>query len=71
MSVVVSFLLSFFTRDALDEILNLIESVSEGFPTYSWRHDMGFPFLRLIVHSITLVNYFSYRRTNHALNSVY
>ena len=27
--------LSFFQRDVLDEILNLIESVSEGFPTYS------------------------------------
>ena len=28
-------MLSFFPRDVLDEILNLIESVSEGFPTYS------------------------------------
>ena len=27
--------MSFFPRDVLDEILNLIESVSEGFPTYS------------------------------------
>ena len=26
---------SFFPRGVLDEILNLIESVSEGFPTYS------------------------------------
>ena len=25
----------FFPRDVLDEILNLIESVSEGFPSYS------------------------------------
>ena len=25
----------FFPRDVLDEILDLIESVSEGFPTYS------------------------------------
>ena len=31
----VFFVLSFFPRDVLDEILNLIESVSEGFPTYS------------------------------------
>ena len=30
-------MLSFFPRDVLDEILNLIESVSEGFPTYSYR----------------------------------
>ena len=29
-------MLSFFPRDVLDEILNLIESVSEGFPTYSY-----------------------------------
>ena len=29
-------MLSFFSRDVLDEILNLIESVSEGFPTYSY-----------------------------------
>ena len=28
------FVLSLFPRDALDEILDLIESVSEGFPTY-------------------------------------
>ena len=28
-------MLSFFPRVVLDEILNLIESVSEGFPSYS------------------------------------
>ena len=27
---------SFFPRDILDEILDLIESVSEGFPNYSY-----------------------------------
>ena len=27
--------MSFFPRDVLDEILNLFESVSEGFPSYS------------------------------------
>ena len=32
----VFFFLSFFPRDVLDEILNLIESVSEGFPSYSY-----------------------------------
>ena len=31
----VSFVLSFFPRDVLDGILNLIGSVSEGFPSYS------------------------------------
>ena len=28
-------MLSFFPRGVLDEIMNLIESVSEGFPSYS------------------------------------
>ena len=28
-------MLSFFPRGVLDEILNLIESVSKGFPSYS------------------------------------
>ena len=34
-SMMVSFCVSFFPRGVLDEILNLIESVSEGFPSYS------------------------------------
>ena len=34
--MMVSFMLSFFPRGVLDEILNLIESVSEGFPSYSY-----------------------------------
>ena len=29
-------MLSFFEQDVLDEIWDLIESVSEGFPSYSW-----------------------------------
>ena len=33
--MMVSFVLSFFPRDVLDEILNLVESVSEDFPSYS------------------------------------
>ena len=36
-------MLSFFPRGVLDEILNLIESVSEGFPSYSsimWAQDL-------------------------------
>ena len=40
MSMMVSFVLSFFPRDVLDEILNLIESVSEDFPSYSSLADM-------------------------------
>ena len=38
MSMMVSFVLSFFPRDVLDEILNLIESVSEDFPSYSYLY---------------------------------
>ena len=35
MSLMAFFVLSFFPRDVLDEIWDLIESVSEGIPTYS------------------------------------
>ena len=35
MSSMASFVLSFFPRDVLGEIWVLIESVFEGFPTYS------------------------------------
>ena len=35
MSLMASFSAAFFPRDVLDEIWDLIESVSEGFPTYS------------------------------------
>ena len=41
MSMMVSFVLSFFPRDVLDEILNLIESVSEDFPSYSYKNYSG------------------------------
>ena len=33
-------MLSFFPRGVYDEILNLIESVSEGFPSYSSIHTL-------------------------------
>ena len=36
MSMMVSFCAVLFPRGVLDEILNLIESVSEGFPSYSF-----------------------------------
>ena len=42
MSMMVSFVLSFFPRDVLDEILNLIESVSEDFPSYSFMIAFSF-----------------------------
>ena len=38
-SLMASFVLSFFPLDVLDEIWDLIESVSEGFLTYSFSND--------------------------------
>ena len=50
--MVMSFVLSFFPRGVLDEILNLIESVSEDFPSYFYfsgeedKHEyIGYGFL--------------------------
>ena len=34
-------MLSFFPRGVLDEIFNLIESISEGFPSYSYKKAFG------------------------------
>ena len=36
MSLIVSLCVFLFPRDVLDEIWDLIETVSENFPTYSW-----------------------------------
>ena len=47
MSMMVSFVLSFFPRDVLDEILNLIESVSEDFPSYSYTTKFLLPFYKV------------------------
>ena len=48
--MMVSFVLSFFPRDVLDEILNLIGSVSEGFPSYSiYKSNYGYPILSCIM----------------------
>ena len=56
-SLMASFVLSFFPLDVLDEIWDLIESVSEGFLTYSFRqgtvtvdnlfvlHGLGFTYI--------------------------
>ena len=50
-------MLSFFPRDVLDEILNLIESVSEGFPPYSFIYGKIFAFTKQILtkYSVTSV----------------
>ena len=47
-SLMASFVLSFFPLDVLDEIWDLIESVSEGFLTYS--------FIKSVVCVCTLSN---------------
>ena len=49
-------MLSFFPRGVLDEILNLIESVSEGFPSFSPRsnqlnYDVSYKWLDTITES--------------------
>ena len=43
-------MLSFVPRDVLDEILNLIESVSEGFPTYSLEYFIVIVCSYLFIH---------------------
>ena len=48
------FVLSFFPRAVLDEILNLIESVSEGFPSYSYKNFSNY----LIVYLIYIKHFF-------------
>ena len=45
-SLMASFVLSFFPLDVLDEICDLIESVSEGFLTY---------FYRSLIHSLITI----------------
>ena len=44
-SVVVSLCAVLFPAGCLDEILNLIESVSEGFPSYSFSSSVSTAFL--------------------------
>ena len=55
MSMMVSFVLSFFPRDVLDEILKLIESVSEDFPSYSCNYRYYLSYIHyLIKFNVTL-----------------
>ena len=58
-------MLSFFPQDVVDEILNLIVSVSEGFPTYSFiiyeqyeATSDGMQRIRVITPSAIFRNYF-------------
>ena len=61
MSMMVSFVLSFFPRDVLDEILKLIESVSEDFPSYSCQVllDLQVKNKKAVVNIITKICYSS------------
>ena len=63
LSLVVSFVLSFFPLDVLDEIWDLIESVSEGFLTYSYSLLLFFllfihffPFICPLYHGIDIAH---------------
>ena len=52
-------MLSFFSRDVLDGILNLIESVSEGFPTLLTKFghaELGWLFAWLLYHNSKYLN---------------
>ena len=41
-------MLSFFQRGVFDEILNLIESVSEDFPSYSYNNLHYYKYIRIV-----------------------
>ena len=64
MSMMVSFVLSFFPRDVLDEILNLIESVSEDFPSYSFKVPLK-GFTRLIMNAVEPYLHWNDRHIKH------
>ena len=56
-SLMASFVLSFFPLDVLDEIWDLIESVSEGFLTYSYNYlyKMVLLKLKVLINGMTLI----------------
>ena len=58
-SLMASFVLSFFPLDVLDEIWDLIESVSEGFLTYSTFYG-----------SLTFVEFFVFRSFSRKLQGL-
>ena len=53
LSMVMFFVLSFFPRGVLGEILNLIESVSEDFPSYSYR--------KMLIYSVVNTEFAEYK----------
>ena len=64
MSMMVSFVLFFFPRGVLLEILNLIESVSEGFPSYFFI--LGVFIENLLSKSLELNVYIPITISSHA-----
>ena len=64
--MVMSFVLSFFPRGVLDEILNLIESVSEDFPSYFFTHILTRPKFRK--HSAVKVTLHLLKKPPHLIN---
>ena len=56
-SLMTSFVLSFFPLDVLDEIWDLIESVSEGFLTYSFKLDKVYPVNEQLTETISRKSY--------------
>ena len=59
-------MLSFFPRDVLDETLNLIESVSEGFPSYLL---FSTKFREIILNDIKVINTISMPENKKGNNS--
>ena len=53
-------MLSFFPRDVFDEIRGLIESVSEGFPIYSWNMNVVTTCVRF--HCLNQLNMFKQKK---------
>ena len=51
-SLMASFVLSFFPLDVLDEIWELIESVSEGFLSYSYTESKPWPSASALIRNI-------------------
>ena len=51
-SLMASFVLSFFPLDVLDEIWDLIESVSEGFLTYLYKIHLNACFISFILYEL-------------------
>ena len=60
MSLMVSFCAALFPRDVLDEILDLIETVSGGFPSYLRWEGTCLHFDNLMTNKIKFFNFLCY-----------